>query len=212
MKKYIAFFLTTLLSQTALATAEEKMGKTFLNVNTGLSLSNNLKGNYLNDMGNSVIIGVGVKHQIMPKLKLGADFSYRPGYKYSYMLPVNFKGTQEINISSIILNATYDICTIQNKITPYVELGVGISRISLGAYSLLDLDTGINKVYNGGIVNNFTSNAGIGFSFDVSEKTNIDLAYKYSYFGIVDKIVIHSNKEKGTLNANEFLISLSISI
>ena len=114
------------------------------------------------------------------------------------------------------MTASYDIFNIRDKIIPYIEGGVGISRVYLNNLSISD-NKGVlassNKVY----LNNLSWSGLLGIAFKVTDNTNVNLGYKYSNFGKAKTVVNWSSTpaekwKSKRITANEFLVSLSFKI
>jgi opacity protein-like surface antigen len=206
IKKIIYLNLALLFGYFSSAIADDSQN-IFLQLDGGYSFSNNLKGSYKNNIGNSPIIGIGAKYQLCPKMKLGTSLSYRPNYKYSYNHPIPdespLKTSQKMNIASFMVNTSYDLINIADKFIPYIEVGAGVSRIGLSDYTMEGL---YNQ--NGKAKSNFSYNAGVGAAFKVSEGVFVDLSYKYNNFGKIKQPSIANDIEKGKISSNDFIISL----
>jgi len=195
--------------------AEDSVGDVFLQFDSGASLSRNLRHDYQNDIGNSLVIAAGAKYQIIPKLKLGANFTYRTVFKYNHSLihPENSKiyhVNQKGSIYSTMLNGSYDLVNFIDKVTLYSEVGAGLSHIKLGSYTMTE---GGETTFstNGKNINNFTWSAGLGSSFQLDQKYSIHFAYRYIDFGKIETAIYDVN-EKGKVTANEVLVSLRLKL
>jgi opacity protein-like surface antigen len=193
-----------------------------LNLDIGLSLSRNMGGNYENHADNSMIFGAGIKYQAFPKIKIGTNFAHRPSYEYTR---IESKGdaTQKFSITSYMINASYDITTIGNYLTPYTEIGMGISHIELKDYiiNLYRKDRlGRNlirktKTFKGQTFNQFTINGGVGLLCKINNNIDIDINYKYNNFGKVKYVLKFAGTEytyKGKIAADELMLSLRFKI
>ena len=215
----IKYFALIVLLQPLSALAEEpKYQDIFLHFDTGISLSRNLKGYYENNMGSSYIFGVGTKYQLNNKVKIGVNVSHRPGYQYNHAFDneydkkrgTTFNPNQKFKITSLMFNASYDIMQIKDKVRPYIEIGAGISRINNNVY-YVNTST-INRTYNGKSTNNLTASALLGASFKLNEKTNINLGYRYTHFGLIKQPAPNNHMFTGKLSANEFAVSLEFKL
>jgi opacity protein-like surface antigen len=209
VKKNFYLSLAILLTSFSLANASDNSKDVFLHIDSGMSFSRNLKGTYKDNMGSSPVFGLGAKYQISPKIKIGTNFEYKPSFKYSHLHPSDdgykpLKTTQKINISSIMMNGSYDIININDRVIPYIELGAGIARVSLGEYKMETF----GEENNGKVYNNLALSSGLGVSFKVNDKAYIDLSYKYKDFGKIRQASLYEEIEKGRITSNEFLVSL----
>lgn len=192
--------------------ADNKQHDIFLHLDAGVSLSSNLKGDYQSNMGNSAIFGAGLKYQVAPKIKIGTSFAYRPNYEYKHKLSpegIDVNAAQKINTASFMMNVSYDILTIKDKITPYVEIGAGVSRVQQRDYTLGNITS------NGKITHNFTWNGGFGVAFKVQNSVSIDASYKYNDLGKIKQFIeagSDSEVEKGRMKANEFMLAFRFKI
>jgi len=184
-------------------------------VSGGYSKSMNLKGDFgKEDMGNSAIIGLGVKTDICENMKAGLNFEYRPSYKVK---ATKTEGSDTLinkdkyEISNLMLTGSYDITALDTFFTPYVEVGVGAARVKSpkGSVTIVGGSSGqtSNKTKT-----NFAYNAGLGAKFKIADNMNFGLGYKYSNFGkFENKATISSTKfniNAKRLHSNDFLASL----
>jgi opacity protein-like surface antigen len=197
----------------SLVHATDKPHDIFLHFDAGASLSNNLEIDYRNDMGSSALLGLGLKYQLAPQVKLGASFSHRPGYNYKYINKIRhsktMKESQKFKISTLMANASYDIIKAGNKIIPYVEVGLGVARIKQENF-IISYTT-----HKGKTVYNPTVNGGFGLNFELSDKSNMAIAYKYNYFGKIKQVIKlppHTDVNEGELSAHEFIVSFVFKI
>ncbi len=190
----------------------------FLHLDIGLFLSKNMKGNHTNYAGNSMIFGAGIKYQVIPKIKIGGNFVYRPGYEYKNIYKRSIK---QFNIASYMVNASYDITKIGDNLTPYAEIGMGISHIKLKEHRLnvrqkvrlqrnivqkkitntihaITLDD--THTFSKQTFKQFTMSGAVGLVYKINNDMDIDINYKYTNFGKI--------KYLGKIASDELTLSL----
>lgn len=176
----------------------------YLNLETGYSKSKNMKGTYGKNMGSSILVGAGIKYAIKDKIKLGVSFSQRAGYKFDTALS-NRQCSQDFDIVTVLPNISYDILSVMNnKVTPFVELGAGISQVKAGNYTITNFST----LSTGDKKNNFTYSAMLGVAFKASNALDIAVGARHINFGKVTG----GYNEKGRVKANEAILSLIINL
>lgn len=198
----------------------------FLHLDTGLSSSRNMRGAYQTNADNSIIFGAGIKYQLLPKIKIGASFAYKPGHNYakSYnnVSNIDYKvhATQKFNIVSYMINASYDIIEIGDKLTPYAEIGIGVSYIKFKNF-MLDVykkDRPENRMYknirsmtsSGKTFTAFTMSAGVGLVYKMNNNMDVDINYKYNDFGKINYVRKSCNTRylrQARIRTDEFLLS-----
>jgi opacity protein-like surface antigen len=192
--------------------------KTSIFFETGYSRSKNMKKDYGAKMGSSLLLGFGAKYEAYKKINLGISVTQRTGYKFDKTVSDGsdvFRASQNIDIITVLPTISYDIISLLNsKVTPFVELGVGISQIKANTYhfenttSLVPPSTtapGDRKI-------TFSYSAMLGSSFKINDSISVALGIRHINFGKVTTVLIGSGKEKGGAKANEFSTSLIINL
>ena len=98
-------------------------------------------------------------------------FSTASGYKFNPF-------TAEVQINTLLFNVFYDFPT-DSPFSPFVGAGIGISHIK-GKYKTVDTDGSHSESHK---KTNLSWQIGAGISYALSGTVNLDLAYRYTYFG-----------------------------
>ena len=139
-------------------------------------------------------LGVGVGRLITPRVEIQGTLAYNSfdlnttayidnGTLTSYLLndSTGFKTVDggQTSIISFLINLKAMFPTKQNlKVVPYFVGGIGYSRINFDEIQIQSpVDTKIEPSH---LENVLTTGVGIGFEFDVSEKTDIYLEGKFN--------------------------------
>lgn len=184
----------------------------YLSATTGYSKFHKLKGGYEgHKSAHSAIMELGVKTDINEKLKVGASFGYRPSYN-AKVTDSGVTTQSRFKVATLMLNASYDIATFNDFITPYAELSAGVSRIN-------SLPTRVHTALgNSGISKNQISynpafGAGLGAKFKLSNNSSVLAGYRMSYLGKIKKdnvpvTNIGNQVIRGSrVKSNDFLVS-----
>ncbi|WOE32231.1 MULTISPECIES: porin family protein [unclassified Acinetobacter] len=96
----------------------------------------------------------------------------------------------ELRSQSLMLNGYYDFKNT-SKFTPYVGVGVGITRVK-NQQTEVESNSSISSTKN-----HFTWSAGVGVAYSVTDNVALDLSYKYVDAG---KFKFNNNVENGRLD------------
>ena len=238
MKKLIILFTFILCS--SLVSAD--IGDNFFSIKLGSSDSNTTGISTFtdqdgsdgettdNDLGSSDIIGIGVGKYFSESFRGEIGISKRVDFKYSttlikangvaYDSPQKY--TADVESLAIFLNGYFDsqpISLLQTSVTPYLGVGVGISRNKMG---LVDLIT----TNNGAVFAKVSSNTETEFAFkfalgtliELSDSVSMDINYQYVDLGDIKSGVDITNSSSDLkvpfngpeITSNEFNIGLQI--
>ena len=164
---------------------------------------------YRDDINNSPVVGLSGGYRLCDKLSLGLNFSYRGNYKLDSTRVVAgdlVREEQKFEIASLMATANYNFYQYNNTIFPFVEIGIGGSRIKTGDFR--SYDTGA-EIYAGGKKNNFTYALRLGNKFRIDKNLDFSVAYQYINFGKFNKSVVDGEVQTGTIKANELLMGLT---
>ena len=118
---------------------------------------------------------------------------------------INVDNTQKFNVASFMINASYDFTKIGDKITPYTEIGMGVSRIQQKN------NVYFAQMYSRKSFNRFAMNVGGGLIYEADNNIDIDISYKYNDFGKIKQLLKDpstNDTSKGRIKANELMLSL----
>ncbi|MEQ9115464.1 MAG: outer membrane beta-barrel protein [Rickettsiales bacterium] len=180
-------------------------------VTGGYSKSMKVKGDFGGeDMGDSAIMGLGVKTDVCKDMKVGLNFEYRPSYKINETTSSDVT-KDKYKIGSLMLTGSYDISALKTFFTPYIEVGAGAARINSpsGSYSIVG---GSTNSTDSKTKTNFAYSAGLGAKFELDKNFNLGVGYKYSNFGKFENSVTISGTKypmnAKRLHTNDFIASL----
>ncbi|MBD5405502.1 porin family protein [bacterium] len=112
-------------------------------------------------------------------LRSDVEFTYGFNAKETYADEEESE-TYKTNQMSLMLNGYYDIAT-GTKWTPYVNLGIGMSKQTI-KYKGVDLED--DEVETGKASDTtFTWQAGLGVSYEVANNLSVDAGYRYVDYG-----------------------------
>ena len=225
LKKYTTIIPIVLIAQFQCANAgtnlknSENKAPFYLALETGYSKSMNMKGSYDLPMHNAMLIGLGLKYGIGEKCKIGLNISQRSGYRYDHyveILSAAARSMQDIKIFSVLSTISYDIASFQdNKVIPFVELGIGVSQVDAGTYTrTVDVIPAVSVP--GQARYNLTYSAMLGLDFKITDSVRATLGLRNINFGKVTTVVTDSptsiSKETGKAKANEVSFSLMVKL
>ena len=190
----------------------------FVHMNLGYSKSQDAKGEYDDNFNNSMLFDVGTKLEVLHKVKIGLTLEHRDSFKYDKVLPDNIRYTQDLKVTTLISSISYDLFTIKRKITPYVEAGLGISRLQLGKMHAEESEESGGRSYDfqGGIEYQPVLYVGVGTSFHMYKNLYSDINYRYIDFGKIKSTVIlfsdSHERQTGKVCAHELLLSIRFKV
>lgn len=220
------------------------------NTSNNTALSNNL----LSDAYVSVGGGIAKTHnKIKHLVPISHDTEYRsvklkknPVYKISIGKSINnfrseiefihskknkltyndgsFKSHLNISSNSYLINGYYDFKDFNEKVTPYIGLGLGISQNKISDevwYTLTSSSANAEVKIPSKKKNSFAWNIGTGMMLNINKHVSLDLSYRYMDLGKLkgsDKqidlstgnIEKDSYNIKGKLRSNIFLASIVV--
>lgn len=140
--------------------------------------------------GKSVAFDFFAGYQVGSRISFELGLLYRPGLRYEGQ--VNYPdagGNQPVNadIKSLagVVNARYDLLRENRLFKPYVVLGAGISRNSVGEVYMFfpELERPHNFIVPGTSRFSFCYFAALGNSFRINERIALDMEFHYTDFG-----------------------------
>jgi opacity protein-like surface antigen len=160
----------------------------FVTVKVGLNNSkvttkNNNAG--VDSVDYSYLAGVELGRKITDIFSVGIEYNYKS--KSDLNIP-NYQGSRgslssnwKVRSSALMLNISADLMQ-KSKITPYVKLGVGLSRNT--SYSdtfkaTFRSGTTLTATSPGETKNNFAWQAGLGVTMDYNERISTDISYSF---------------------------------
>ncbi|PVB60458.1 outer membrane beta-barrel protein [Labrenzia sp. 011] len=164
--------------------------------------------------------GVGLGTQVTDKLRAELMFNYRTGHQWDTSL-VNYSSERfEADVSSYSLMAAgiFDIYTFRMgtiEVTPNITGMAGIAINQTGDFTAT-APGDPNVVWNGDTSTNFAWGLGAGTGIKLSEKTTLDLAYRYVDLGTFKSATkltsgVSGNLKKrveGDYTTNELMLGL----
>lgn len=230
-------FLVSLISATALSSVANAEGY-YVQANGGVSVSTDAGNDVNKKMGNSGIYGLEVGAKVYDSLRVGLSVDYRPNYSakptdnYVYTVPasdaktkdpVNYNMTDSFHykVKSLVTmaNLYYDV-TDFNGVTPYVNLGLGVSQNK----AKLDMDRSATDFPEGGTNHysysktktNFAYKLGLGARYAVNDQFDVDVRYQYVDLGKFEVTGVAQREgvdgtvaKKGKLRSHEFLLGVA---
>ena len=126
---------------------------------------------------------------------------------------------RKVNITSFMTNLSYDLWSPTPVLVPYVELGIGLSRIASNGYTMFALDLErqvgtIMQIHLRDVYYNPTICFTAGVNFKVTKATLIGIKYNYAQLGTVKARLRYENryKREGKWRAHELLASAIFSL
>lgn len=161
----------------------------YARIDAGLSIpSEKLDGNdtyYNQRLLRSELYGVGAGYIFNKNVRTDLIFTARTNYKFSYdgnYNGDNINASQQISSSTLMANTYYNV-PVNDTFSPYVNVGLGVSRISMGDYSS-DYNSGeftyfigSNKIYN------FAWNIGFGAQVKLTNDFSVDTFFRFIDLG-----------------------------
>ena len=227
MKKYL---LTLLLVLPSIAFSGD-LNNFYITAKGGISSTANTgKTNYTddgrnlvfgnNDLGDSATtLGLSVSKYIYDNFRIELEFVKRTNYDFSapHATINNAKLEGDIDSSSFFVNGLYDFnaFALDNKtITPYIGVGIGLSRNRAEA---------ISSVVNGEIVNTLNNHStnelaykfSAGMVMSMTQNMSLDINYQYSNLGDFESGVYYGSNSQletpvngGKIKAHELMLGL----
>ena len=237
MKKLIILFTFILCS--SLVSAD--IGDNFFSIKLGSSDSNTTGISTFtdqdgsdgettdNDLGSSDIIGIGVGKYFSETFRGEISVTQRNGFKYATAVTKangvandSQKYTADVESLAVFLNGYFDsqpISLLQTSVTPYLGVGVGMSRNKMGSVDLIQTSDG--AVFGKASSNTETEFAfkfALGALIELSDSVSMDINYQYVDLGGIKSgigLTHLSNDMKAPfsgpeITSNEFNIGLQI--
>jgi opacity protein-like surface antigen len=196
MKKLLSIVILSLASPLALA----DIGDNFFSIKlgssdsdkTGISTFTDQTGDAAqtsdNDLGDSNVLGIGAGTYFSESFSGEISISQRKGFKYNTTVSdATQKYTADVESLAVFINGylnSQPLSILQTSVTPYLCLGVGVSRNKMGAVDITEVSTGDSL---GNASSNteteFASKIAIGALIKLSEDVSIDLNYQYVDLG-----------------------------
>ncbi len=127
-------------------------------------------------------------------------------FSYNNSLPQEISQSQDISIYRFMLNNYYDLTTINEKFTPYVMAGIGISHIKPGKFKEVYGSEGSTEVqikYNS--ATNLSYQFGLGMDVKLSENSSLDFGVRHVNYG---SIKANDSHHRIKLKSNEILAGI----
>ena len=205
MKKII--FLTSFFCMFFGVQANAAQLKPYLSLKLGASFSEGKADEGKEDFEHSLTdIAWGAK--ISDSVRAELAFAYRAENKKTTKAQTGslfYKEKDTVSGWTFGINGYYDIQT-KTKLKPYVGAGIGLAKMTfdlqMNAFDGLDyywLDESYSKV-------SFAWNIGTGFTYEIDNKTALDIGYRYSDFGSFKKDGV-----KFEMHANEVMVGIRYS-
>ena len=196
MKKLIMLFSFILCS--SLVSAD--VGDNFLSIKLGSSDSDKAGISTLtdqtgdtaqtsdNDLGDSNVLGIGAGTYFSESFSGEISISQRKGFKYNTTVSdATQKYTADVESLAVFINGylnSQPLSILQTSVTPYLGVGVGVSRNKMGAVDITEVSNGVSL---GNASSNteteFASKIAIGTLVKLSENVSLDLNYQYADLG-----------------------------
>ena len=202
MKKLIMLF--TLMSCSSLVSAD--IGDNFFSIKLGSSDSNTTGITNLtdqtskvgettdNDLGNSNIMEIGVGSNFSETFSGEISLSQRNDFKYATThtktdgaADTSLRYKADVESLAVFINGylkSQPLSILQTSVTPYLGVGVGVSRNKMGAVDITQVSDGVSL---GNASSNteteFASKIAIGTLIKLSENVSMDLNYQYVDLG-----------------------------
>ena len=177
----------------ALFAINNASAKFYVNTEVGILKSEKVKSDQSfydhsgkKSFNSSQIYSLGFGYKINDKFRSELTYSYTD-LKYSVhkdniannnVVPADFN--QKVNIQAGMINLFYDVMTYQ-KLTPYLGIGVGYANIN--PKDAIRVTNGKEKTYVSKKSNNLSYSLMGGISFEMNDKVNLDIGYKFQDFG-----------------------------
>jgi len=196
MKKILAALLLTLPTM-ALAidlegyyiTAKGGASKTF---NTGTTRFTYASGGLATlqneDLGTGSAFGFSVGKYLTNSFRLELEATKRTGYEYAARDIDNptFTDKAKIETHALFVNGFYDFqpFTMSNTaITPYLGVGVGISRNKMGTVATYNNGFATGFTVDSNTINQFAYKLSAGTLVSITEQLSLDVSYQYVNLG-----------------------------
>ncbi len=120
-------------------------------------------------------VGLGLGYGFTNNFRLEGELSYQSNdLDQSSFLGVNVPLEGEINALALMLNGYYDIKT-STAFTPFIMAGIGYAKVEIDDFNVPG--SGISSVSEDDTVFAWQVGAGVGYA--ITEKTSLDLMYRY---------------------------------
>ncbi len=151
----------------------------------------------------SMMYGARVGYGFYPGMMLELSYTHQPKYGINYMLPAvgsipKTPGKTTVKSNVITLNLIYELQKKESLgITPYVIVGAGVAQMQINSATSKAGTTEFFKVEKNKM-NCFAGQLGMGFTKDLGNNVNIDLAAKVQYIKDVKIKSSALSMQKGT--------------
>jgi len=181
----------------------------------GGSYSQEIDGNFKNDIDESIAFGTGIGYRFNNKIRSDIICSYRPYFNDPYSAAL--KG--DIKIFTLIGNIYWDIFEF-GRLKPYIGSGIGMSYNKTDAvYSENGTYSELGIIIDGESKTNFSYQLIAGSYVTITTKINMNICYRYLDAGdleygtegqLMGKLFhFFEDKPKGDVKLNEIFIGLS---
>ena len=170
------------------------------------------------------LVGVELGRKITDIFSVGMEYNYKS--KADFNLVEHDHGREHdsetwgVKSHSLMLNLTANLMQ-KSKITPYVKLGMGISRNVSNDYLHIYHIDGVEDAtftYPGKTKNNFAWQAGLGVTMDYNDRISTDVSYSFmnrgkvitqQYRNFYGKNRLHSSK---TVKLQDHIIAVGLKV
>ena len=170
----------------------------------------------VNDIGSSLVLGIGAGAQVSPLFRGELVYTYRGGFEIDDVDQFGNSYSGEITSHSVMANIYWDIPFAMAGLAPFVGAGVGWAQNSLENFSTTN---GGTFFLPEGTASGLAWQAMAGVAFALSPLTTVDLFYRYFDGGDLQSeegTVVTSGGAsagpyigaRGELVAHEILVSL----
>ena len=172
------------------------------------------------DLGSGNTFGLSIGKHIAGNFRLELEVLKRNGYTFNAIPNAsdNVFTTGDIESSSVFVNALYDFnaFALDNKtITPYIGVGVGISRNRAEAVSSVNNGAIINTLNNHS-TNELAYKFSAGMVMSMTQNMSLDISYQYVNLGHFESGDVWSEGRRvffapisgGQIKAHELMLGL----
>ena len=127
---------------------------------------------YNNGYAGGVAVGI-----IRERIRLEAEISYqRNEIEEIGISNKKFESWGDLRNLALLFNGYVDLTKIQNALTPYISMGLGVAKVDLNGVVVGSGNSYRVDSYSDTL---FAFQVGAGISYDVTKKLKLDLKYRY---------------------------------
>jgi opacity protein-like surface antigen len=217
MRRYAYAVLATagMLAGTAHAQSDQVQQPSsgfYTRFDTGPSFSTDAGGTLDNSLGTGGIGSIGLGYRFSPRFRTDLTLGYRGGYEVGGGANVQ---SSDVDAITGMVNGYVDLGTF-GRFTPYVGAGIGASRNEVE--DIRGTVGGASFRVPGDTRTSFAWQASAGTSVALSERTSLDLGYRYQDLGLVGTqpalsiggVPVQADSADGHLRSHELQLGLRI--